>query len=169
MPNPRLRTGLSIVAAVALADQATKWIVTGWLEEMGRGLPVTGFFNFVLVHNRGASFGMFQTDSPWGPWLLAGFTFVVIAGLLVWMARTREPGLTVALGLIIGGAAGNGADRIAHGHVIDFLDFHVAGYHWPAFNLADSAITIGVAIVLYGSLIGGRSGRTVSGPRGGST
>ena len=169
MRNPRLRQGLSIAAAVALADQATKWIVVGWLEEVGRGLPVTGFFNFVLVHNRGASFGMFQTDSPWGPWLLAGFTAVVIAGMLVWMARTGERGLTFALGLIIGGAAGNGIDRIALGHVIDFLDFHVAGYHWPAFNLADSAITVGVAIVLYGSLIGGRSDRTVSGPEGGST
>ena len=167
MANPRLRTGLSIAALVAVADQATKWMVVDWLEGLGRNLPVTGFFDLVLVYNRGASFGLFQTDSPWGPRLLTGFTIVVIAGLLVWMTRIEERALTVALGLIVGGAAGNAIDRLTQGHVIDFLDFHIGGYHWPAFNLADSAITIGVAIVLYGSLIGKRSDRTVSGPSGG--
>ena len=167
MANPRLRTGLSIAALVAVADQATKWMVVDWLQEIGRNLPVTGFFDLVLVYNRGASFGLFQTDSPWGPRLLTGFTIVVIAGLLVWMTRIEERALTVALGLIVGGAAGNAIDRLTQGHVIDFLDFHIGGYHWPAFNLADSAITIGVAIVLYGSLIGKRSDRTVSGPSGG--
>ena len=167
MANPRLRTGLSIAALVAAADQVTKWMVVDWLEGLGRNLPVTGFFDLVLVYNRGASFGLFQTDSPWGPRLLTGFTIVVIAGLLVWMTRIEERALTVALGLIVGGAAGNAIDRLTQGHVIDFLDFHIGGYHWPAFNLADSAITIGVAIVLYGSLIGKRSDRTVSGPSGG--
>ena len=167
MANPRLRTGLSIAALVAVADQATKWMVVDWLEGAGRNLPVTGFFDLVLVYNRGASFGLFQTDSPWGPRLLTGFTIVVIAGLLVWMTRIEERALTVALGLIVGGAAGNAIDRLTQGHVIDFLDFHIGGYHWPAFNLADSAITIGVAIVLYGSLIGKRRDRTVSGPSGG--
>ena len=162
MANPRLRVGLGVAAAIAAADQATKWAVAGWLEGLGRSVPVTGFFDFVLVHNRGASFGLFQTDSPWGRWLLAGFTIAVIAALLVWMARTEERPLTWALSLIVGGAAGNAIDRVLLGHVVDFLDFHVGAYHWPAFNLADSAITVGAGIVLYGALIGGRSGRTVA-------
>ena len=164
MGNPGLRAGLATAVSVALADQATKWMVVEWLQGVGGPVPVTGFFDLVLVYNRGASFGMLQTDSPWGPWLLTAFTVVVIAGLLIWMTRTRERGLTLALGLIVGGAAGNAIDRIALGHVIDFLDFHLGRYHWPAFNLADSTITIGVAIILYESLIGGRSDRTVSGP-----
>ena len=164
MANPSLLAGLATAGAVAVADQATKWTVVDWLQGIGGPLSVTGFFDLVLVYNRGASFGLFQTDSPWGPRLLTAFTIAVIAGLLIWMARTRERGLTLALSLIVGGAAGNAIDRITQGHVIDFLDFHIGGYHWPAFNLADSAITVGVAIVLYGSLIGGRSDRTVSGP-----
>lgn len=163
MASPGLRWGVGVAVAVAAADQASKWAVVGWLEALGRHVPVTGFFDVVLVHNRGASFGLFQTDSPWGPWLLSAFTVAVIAGLLVWMARADEPALTLALGLIVGGALGNVIDRIALGHVIDFLDFHIGAYHWPAFNLADSAITVGAAIVLYGALIGGRGGRTVSG------
>ncbi len=166
MPNPMLRAGLAAAAAVTLADQATKWAVVHWLEAIGARVTVTGFLDLVLVHNRGASFGLFQTDSPWGPWLLSGFSAAVVVVLLVWMVRTDEPLLTVALGLIAGGAAGNLIDRLAHGHVIDFLDFHAGGYHWPAFNAADSAITIGVALLLYGSLIGKRTGRTVSDPIG---
>ena len=164
MASPRLLAGLATAAVVALADQATKWAVVDWLQGIGRPLPVTGFFDLVLVYNRGASFGLFQTDSPWGPRLLTAFAIVVIAGLLIWMARSRERGLTLALSLIVGGAAGNAIDRITQGHVIDFLDLHIGAYHWPAFNLADSAITVGVAIALYGSLIGGRRDRTVSGP-----
>ena len=160
------RAGLSAAAVVALADQATKWMVLRWLEGVGHKVTVTPFFDIVLVYNRGASFGLFQTDSPWGPWLLSGFTIVVIAGLLVWMMCTRERPLTAALGLIAGGAAGNLIDRISLGHVVDFLDFYVGAYHWPAFNLADSAITLGVAIILYGSLIAKRTDRTVSDPTG---
>lgn len=160
------RAGLAIALAVALADQAVKWAMLQWLQGVGHKLTVTPFFDLVLVYNRGASFGLFQTDSPWGPWLLSGFTAVVIAGLLVWMMRTRERPLSLALGLIAGGAAGNLVDRILLGHVVDFLDFHIGAYHWPAFNLADSAITVGVAVVLYGSLIGKRTDRTVSGPTG---
>jgi len=166
MPNLMLRAGLAAAAAVALVDQATKWTVVHWLETIGTRVTVTGFFDLVLVHNRGASFGLFQTDSPWGPWLLSGFSAVVVVALLVWMIRADEPLLTVALGLIAGGAAGNLIDRLVHGHVIDFLDFHAGGYHWPAFNAADSAITIGVVLLLYGSLIGKRTGRTVSDPIG---
>lgn len=158
------RAGLLTALAVALADQATKWAMLEWLQGIGHKLTVTPFFDLVLVYNRGASFGLFQTDSPWGPRLLSGFSIVVIAGLLVWIWRTRERPLALALGLIAGGAAGNLIDRLSLGHVVDFLDFHAGGYHWPAFNLADSAITVGVAIVLYGSLIGKRTDRTVSGP-----
>ncbi len=160
------RAGLLTALAVALAYQATKWIMLDWLQGVGHKVTVAPFFDLVLVYNRGASFGLFQTDSPWGPWLLSGFTTVVIAGLLVWMTRTPERPLSLALGLIAGGAAGNLIDRLALGHVVDFLDFHVGAYHWPAFNVADSAITVGVAIVLYGSLIGKRTDRTVSGPTG---
>ena len=156
------RWGIVIAGIVAVLDQATKVMIVGWLGQVGAGVIVTPFFNLIYVLNRGASFGLFSSSSPWGPWLLAAFTVGVVIGLVIWLLRTVDCWLGIALGLIIGGALGNLIDRLNQGAEVDFLDFHVAGLHWPAFNVADSAITVGVAIVLYDSLIGRRSDRRLS-------
>ena len=161
MPSTLARWGIAVAAVVAVLDQATKILIAGWLGEVGTAVTVTSFFNLVFVLNRGVSFGLFSSGSPWGPWLLSAFTVAVVIVLVIWLIRTADRWLGIALGLIIGGALGNLIDRLSRGAVFDFLDFHVAGLHWPAFNVADSAITLGVGIVLYGSLIGGRSDRRV--------
>ena len=141
-------------AALAFAlDQATKWWVLAHLMDPPRVIPVTPFFNLVLAWNRGVSFGLLSADHPATPWLLSSLALAVIAGLVVWTTRDRRPGMAASIGFIVGGARGNVVDRLRHGAVTDFLDFHVAGYHWPAFNLADSAIFVGVALLL---LVSGR-------------
>lgn len=144
------------VATAALAfalDQATKWWVLTHLMDPPRIIPVTPFLNLVLGWNRGVSFGLLSADHPATPWLLSSLALAVIAGLVVWTARDRRAGMTASVGFIAGGAMGNVVDRLRHGAVTDFLDFHVAGYHWPTFNLADTAIFVGVSLLL---LVGGR-------------
>ena len=155
------RWGIAIAVTVLALDQATKAAITGWLGSAASGVTVTSFFNLVFVLNRGASFGLFSSGSHWTPWVLSAFSAAVAAGLAVWMVRTTDRRLVIALGLVIGGALGNLVDRLSHGAVVDFLDFHVAGWHWPAFNVADSAITLGVCILVYGSLFGEGSDRRV--------
>lgn len=141
-------------AALAFAlDQATKWWVLAHLMDPPRVIPVTPFFNLVLAWNRGVSFGLLSADHPATPWLLSSLALAVVVGLVVWTTRDRRPGMAASVGFIAGGALGNVVDRLRHGAVTDFLDFHVAGYHWPAFNLADTAIFVGVALLL---LVGGR-------------
>jgi signal peptidase II len=104
------------------------------------------------VFNRGVSFGMFGAAPHWMPWLLLGFAAAVAGGLGFWLMRARNRWLGAGLGLVIGGAIGNAIDRVRLGAVVDFLDVHAAGYHWPAFNVADSAITVGVLLLLFDSL-----------------
>ncbi|MEM9683195.1 MAG: signal peptidase II, partial [Pseudomonadota bacterium] len=110
----------------------------------------------VLVWNRGVSFGMFGTDSPWGPVLLSALALIISACLVIWLRRVEERFLAAAIGFVLGGALGNVIDRLQYGAVADFLDFHAFGYHWPAFNVADSAITVGVVLLLYDSLFPAR-------------
>ena len=150
LPRARLAwTWGAGTAALAFAlDQATKWWVLAHLMDPPRVIPVTPFFNLVLAWNRGVSFGLLSADHPATPWLLSSLALAVIAGLVVWTTRDRRPGMAASIGFIVGGALGNVVDRLRHGAVTDFLDFHVAGYHWPAFNLADSAIFVGVALLL---------------------
>lgn len=164
LPRARLAwTWGAATAALAFAlDQATKWWVLAYLMDPPRVIPVTPFFNLVLGWNRGVSFGLLSADHPATPWLLSSLALAVIAGLVVWTTRDRSPEMAASVGFIVGGALGNVVDRLRHGAVTDFLDFHVAGYHWPAFNLADSAIFVGVALLL---LVGGRrepTGATIS-------
>jgi signal peptidase II len=146
--------GLGIAVLVFALDQLTKWwIVTDVMDPL-RILEITPFLNIVLVRNRGASFGMLNDGGEWGPWLLTALAVVIAVGLLVWLWRARSSWVAVALGMIIGGAAGNVIDRLRFGAVTDFLDAHWGELHWPAFNLADSAITVGVVILLADALIG---------------
>ena len=154
-----LGLGLGIAAAVAVADQLIKWWVIDTLIAVPEGIEVLPVFNLVMVWNRGISFGMFGGGAL-PPWLLAAFAGAVALGLGIWLARVETRLLAVGLGLVIGGAMGNIVDRLRFGAVADFLDFHVAGYHWPAFNLADAAITIGVGLLLIDALLIGRERHT---------
>ncbi|MCW9001683.1 MAG: signal peptidase II [Rhodospirillales bacterium] len=133
-------------------DQYTKWLILEHVMQPPRVITVTSFFNLVMAWNTGISFGMFASDSPLNRWLLPGLALVVVAGLAIWLYRTSCRFIGIGLALIIGGAVGNVIDRVRFGAVADFLDIHLAGYHWPAFNVADSAITIGAAILILDSL-----------------
>jgi signal peptidase II len=145
-----LRRGLAIAGLVVVLDQLTKWAILIWLE---RAMVLTPFFNLVLVWNRGVSFGMFDSESRVGPWVLSGLAFAVVALLLGWLRRVDDPLTATGLGLIIGGAIGNVIDRVRFGAVIDFLDFHALGWHWPAFNVADSAICVGALLLVVDGLL----------------
>ena len=153
-----LRLALPILAAVAIADQASKWAVLDALAQPPRMIEVTGFFNLVLTLNTGVSFGLFGGGSAWKPWLLSAVAIAVVTALFVWLKRQPEPLLAVAVGLVAGGAIGNTVDRLRFGGVVDFLDFHLGGWHWYAFNLADTAVVVGVGLLLLDSLFQGHRG-----------
>ncbi len=137
-----------IVAATALAlIHITQQILFATLTDANTALYVTPFFNLVTVWNPGISFGMLQ-DIPHGQWILSAIAMLIIAWLTLWLRKAHHRPTALALGLIIGGAVGNVIDRIRFSAVFDYLDFHAFGYHWPAFNLSDSFIFIGVALLL---------------------
>lgn len=148
-----MRRGLIVALAIVALDQAVKAWIVGFFAvrstDVVRVLPV---FNLVMAWNRGVSFGLF--NSGHGTLLFAALAAVIVAALLWWLSRARETGLQVAIGLVIGGAVGNIVDRLARGAVVDFLDFHLGGLHWFAFNLADTAICLGVFFVAIDGLLG---------------
>ena len=115
-------------------------------------IEITSFFDLVLVYNRGASFGIFSNAPDWVGFALIVFACLISIGLAFWMWHADGKLLAFALALVAGGAVGNVIDRIRLGAVVDFLDLHVGGWHWPAFNIADSAITIGVVLLILDSL-----------------
>ena len=145
-----LRQGLAIAGLIIVLDQLTKWAILTWLD---RAITLTPFFNLIVVWNRGVSFGMFDSASRLGPWILSGLALAVVVLLLGWLRRVDHPLTAAGLGLIIGGAIGNVIDRVRFGAVIDFLDFHALGWHWPAFNVADSAICVGALLLLVDGLL----------------
>jgi signal peptidase II len=151
-----LRLGLLVALPVVVLDQLTKWWILAEVMDPPKTIAVTGFFNLVLVWNRGISFGLFDSDSAWGPILLTALALAIAAGLVVWLRRAESRLAAAAIGLVLGGAIGNVIDRVRFGAVVDFLDFHAAGYHWPAFNVADSAISVGVGLLLYDGLFESR-------------
>ena len=156
-PARRLFTlGIGLAAAVIVLDQLSKWYIVAVVMAPPRVIEVTGFFNLVLTWNRGVSFGMLGGSNGVGWWLLSIVAVIIVGGLVIWLRRADRPILAVALGLVIGGALGNVVDRLRLGAVADFLDFHMGGYHWPAFNLADSAITVGVVALVVPTLFAGR-------------
>ena len=156
-----MRLGLVVAVVAALVDQLAKaWVVSFFARAAGERLhPVTPFLNLVLTLNRGMSFGLFNTHAAFNAVIFTVLAAAIVAALLVWLARTREPLLQVAIGLVIGGAIGNVADRLARGAVVDFLDFHLSAWHWFSFNLADAAISIGVALMVIDGLRSGREAR----------
>jgi signal peptidase II len=152
-PVSKLGLGLGIALVVAVLDQALKAAMMDIVFNPPRVVPVTSFFNLAPAWNRGVSFGFLAHDSPWAPWLLTGLAVVIVGVLLRWLSRAENAWVAAALGLILGGAAGNAVDRVRFGAVADFLDFHAFGWHFWAFNLADAAITVGASGLLVASLL----------------
>ena len=145
------RAGLSVAAVVVVVDQITKLWILGTIDA-GTSVPVTAFFNIILTFNTGISFSLFQSPT-WGRWVFSILALAIVVSLEIWLRRAQTRWLAIALGGLIGGAVGNTVDRIVHGGVVDFLDLHFAGYHWPAFNAADSAIVVGVVMILVEGLV----------------
>jgi len=145
---------LLVSALVVALDMWTKDIASGSLD-LYRPVELTSWLNLTLAHNYGAAFSFLSDAGGWQRWLFTGLALVVTAVLLVWLLRlpATEKLTAAALALIIGGAIGNLADRIEHGYVVDFIDVYYRDWHWPAFNLADSAITCGVILLLLDGLI----------------
>ncbi len=142
---------LGAAAAVLGLDLFTKYLVVAGLDPWQRVEMIPGFFNLVRVHNRGAAFGFMNSMENGGQLWLFGGAAVLAAAIIFFIARTEKsekPLFFASLGLILGGAAGNLVDRIRYGHVVDFLDFYLGSWHWPAFNVADIAICCGVFGVL---------------------
>jgi len=138
----------AVAAAIVVADQITKWLVLARFAP-GERVELTGFMNLVLVFNKGAAFS-FLADAPgWQTPLLVAFALG--AAVLVSVLLVRDPSRRLycaGLAFILGGAVGNVIDRLRFGHVVDFLDLHAGGWHWPAFNVADSAITVGAVLLI---------------------
>ena len=151
------KVGLGLALAILVFDQLSKWWILNFVMAPPKVIEVTPFFNLVLGYNRGVSFGMFHSGSDMGRWALAGLALVIVCVLAVWLWRAGKPWLAGAIGAIIGGALGNVLDRVRFGAVVDFLDFHAAGYHWPAFNVADMGITMGAAVLIWDSVFSGKS------------
>ena len=147
--------GLATAIAVVVLDQLSKAAVREYFagRPAGEHESVTSFFNIVLIHNRGMSFGLFNSSGGLNALLFSLVAAAIVTVLIYWLSRVDSSLLAVAIGLIIGGAIGNVIDRIRLGAVVDFLDFHVESWHWPAFNVADSAICIGVAVMLLDGLL----------------
>lgn len=139
--------GIIVALATLIVDQFTKyWMMEIYALPMRGAVEVLPFFNLVTVWNTGISFGMFSRGD--NALALTGLAVGLTTVLLVWLSRTEHSFLARGIGLVIGGAVGNIIDRVRFGAVFDFLDFHALGYHWPAFNVADAAICIGVIIIL---------------------
>ena len=157
-----LARGLLTAALVALLDQLSKLAVLGFFASHAAGyqaFKITPFFDLVLTFNHGMSFGLFDDVSAINAALFSAVAAAIVAVLLVWLRRAAHPMLAVAIGLIIGGAVGTVIDRLRLGGVVDFLYFHAGPWYWPAFNLADTAICVGVATMLLDGLLLHRQAR----------
>lgn len=178
MARSYARLAFPLVGVLVILDQLSKWWVTqvvvkpivtppevsasampfvNWLFSAGPRFPfveidVLPFFNLVMVWNRGVSFGLFSGDHDYGAMILTVASLLITSVFAVWLVRAKNAWLAAGLTLVIGGALGNVIDRVRFGAVIDFLDIHVAGRHWPAFNVADSCISIGIALILIDGL-----------------
>jgi len=152
--NPAMRKWLGVALAVIVADHLTKWWVSSTLDYHA-SIPVLPFFSLVLVHNTGAAFSFLADAGGWQRWFFVAVGVVATVVIVRLLKRhAHEPRMAFALALVLGGALGNVIDRIVLGHVVDFLYFHYKGFAWPAFNVADSAITVGAALLIWDSLRG---------------
>ncbi len=154
-PTNVMRKGLGVALLILGLDQATKWWIVERMMDPPRLIPVMPFFNLVMGWNRGVSFGLFNQDSPYNVWILTAIALIIVVVLVFWLRKAERQLVVVAIGMVIGGAIGNVLDRLRFGAVADFLDFYIAGYHWPAFNVADSGITIGAGLLVLDALFTG--------------
>lgn len=144
---------LGLAFVILLVDQFTKVLIVGYYH-LGDSTYVTSFFNVVRAHNTGAAFSFLAGASGWQRWFFTVLGFVA-AGVILWMLKSH-PGqrlFSFAMACILGGALGNVIDRLLYGYVVDFLDFHWRNWHFPAFNVADSAITVGAACLILDELL----------------
>lgn len=150
---------LGLALIILIADQATKVLVMGYFR-LGESLTVTSFFNLVRAHNSGAAFSFLASAAGWQRWF---FTVIGIGAaiFIVWMLRSHAAQrlFSFALACILGGAVGNVVDRLLHGHVVDFLQFHWGGWYFPAFNVADAAITVGAVGLILDEILRVRRSR----------
>ncbi len=164
MPNKNSAksTGLCwlwVTLLVLIADRITKYLALQYLPPFAP-VAVVKYFNLTLAYNKGAAFSFLDSASGWQTWLFGTIALSVSIGLLIWLSRlsSRQRWLCIALTLIMGGALGNLSDRFLYGYVIDFLDFYVNNWHWPAFNIADSAVCVGAVMLFFDTLRAGRNG-----------
>ncbi len=157
--SARMLPWLALALVILIADQLTKTLILGHYR-LGDSTVVTGFFNIVRAHNPGAAFSFLAGASGWQRWFFTAIG-VVATLVILWMlkAHAGQKLFSFALACILGGAVGNVVDRLMHGYVVDFLDFHWAGWHFPAFNIADSGITIGAVCLILDELLRVRRGR----------
>ncbi|MFM8574858.1 MAG: signal peptidase II [Limnohabitans sp.] len=150
---------IGIATLILVLDQLSKVLILGSFQH-GQSLPITGFFNLVRVHNPGAAFSFLADAGGWQRWFFTGLG-TVAALVMVWMLRAHagQRLFCWAISFILGGAVGNVIDRLLHGYVVDFLDFYWGHWHFPAFNLADSAITLGAILLILDELLRVRRGR----------
>ena len=145
-----LLPNIFLILSIVALDQVTKLAILGRdVVDIYPEMEITSFLNLVLVHNKGISFGLFSRYEV--GWLISILTIGIVVVLFIWMRKLERAILALPFSLIIGGAIGNLIDRLNYGFVVDFIDFHFFGWHWPAFNIADSAITVGVIFLLIAS------------------
>jgi len=145
---------LWLSALVVVLDQVSKWVMVSWLS-LYETVAVIPYFNFTMAHNMGAAFSFLAGAGGWQRWFFIGLTSVISIVLFVWLKKlsTQAKLEAISISMILGGAIGNVIDRIYFGYVIDFLDVYIGSYHWPAFNIADSAICIGAVLLVIDSFI----------------
>lgn len=148
-----MRYSLMMSATVLALDQLTKWLALQYLTRHVE-VAVTPFLNLTLVYNRGAAFGFLNDAAGWQHFFFVALALIASAVIVYLLHKTRRsnPVVSVALALILGGAIGNLVDRLVYGHVVDFIDIYVRSWHWPAFNVADSAISVGAALLVVDML-----------------
>jgi signal peptidase II len=155
-----LWTWLSLALIIILLDQFTKILIVG-AYRLGDATRITSFFNIVRVHNEGAAFSFLASAGGWQRWFFTAVGVIAVVAI-VWMLRSHagQKLFAFALSMILGGAVGNVIDRVWYGYVVDFLDFHTAGIHFPAFNVADAAITLGAFCLILDELLRVKRART---------
>jgi signal peptidase II len=149
----------ALSAALGLAaDQGSKWALLEWvgLRDDPRTITLASWFDIVLWWNQGTSFSLFRTGAAWGPYLFSIAALAIIVFLVLWLGRVAHPVLAVAIGAVIGGALGNVVDRLRFGAVADFFYAHIGDYGWPAFNVADSLIVVGIGVLVLDGMFLGR-------------
>lgn len=163
--DARWRLGFYVLAVCMIAlDQGSKYLASTHLE-YARPHPVFSWFNLTLHHNEGAAFSFLSTAGGWQRWFFAVLAVAVSAGLVWWIRELRRGQTMIALGLalVLGGALGNLVDRLLLGYVVDFISVHYQGWYFPTFNIADSSISVGAALIVLDAIIGDRHGNDARG------